>query len=118
MPRVARVSINLLEPQEVFYIMCLALPNKYVFIQKIVEEPHFECVQLNRTHSKCELLLNFHLGPMHLKGGDRVDADGNPLLAGSFWQKALFFGLESVACPRLPSACLLHRNGKDAAFCC
>jgi len=29
---------------------------------KIIEEPHFECVRLRRTHSKCELLLNFRIG--------------------------------------------------------
>jgi hypothetical protein len=28
---------------------------------KIIEEPHFECVRLRRTHSKCELLLNFRI---------------------------------------------------------
>ena len=26
----------------------------------------------------------------HLEGGDRVDADGNPLLIGPIWQKAFF----------------------------
>jgi hypothetical protein len=28
---------------------------------KITEEPHFECVRQSRTHSKCELLLNFRV---------------------------------------------------------
>jgi hypothetical protein len=28
---------------------------------KIKEEPHFESVRLRRTHSKCELLLNFQI---------------------------------------------------------
>ena len=44
----------------------------------------------------------------HLEGGDRVDADGNPLLIGPIWQKALFFGLESAACARLTPTCLWH----------
>jgi len=50
-------------------------------------------------------------------GGDCVDADGNPLRIGPFWQKALFFGLEGSAYTRLTQACLWHRNIKDAAFC-
>ena len=51
------------------------------------------------------------------KGGDRVDADGNPLLQVLFWQKAVFFGRESATRPRLTPTCLWHRNVKDAAFC-
>ena len=27
----------------------------------MIKEPHFECVRLRRTHSKCELLLNFRI---------------------------------------------------------
>jgi hypothetical protein len=46
-----------------------------------------------------------------------MDADGNPLLIGLIWQKALFFGLESAVCTRLTPANLWHRNVKDAAFC-
>jgi hypothetical protein len=46
-----------------------------------------------------------------------VDADGDPLSIVPFWQKALFFGLESAAYPRLTPTCLWHRNVKDAAFC-
>ena len=51
------------------------------------------------------------------KGGDRVDADGNPLLMGLILQKRLFFGLEGSACSRLTPACLWHRNVKNATFC-
>ena len=49
-----------------------------------------------------------------------MDADGNPLLNVLFWQKALIFGLESVACTRLTPACLRHSyvmDAKNAAFC-
>ena len=28
-------------------------------MQLVLKESHFECVQLRRTHSKCDLLLNF-----------------------------------------------------------
>ena len=34
-----------------------------------------------------------------------------------FWQKALFFGLESVACTRLTPIHAWHGIVKDAAFC-
>ena len=46
-----------------------------------------------------------------------MDADGNPLSIGSFWQKALFFGQEFAACSRLTPAPLWHKNVKNAAFC-
>jgi hypothetical protein len=46
-----------------------------------------------------------------------VDADGNPLLIGLFWQKAFFFGLEYAACAHITPTCLWHQNVKDAAFC-
>ena len=53
-------------------------------------------------------------------GGGCVDADGNPLIIVSFWQKALFPGLGGVACTCLTPACLRHSyvmDAKNAAFC-
>jgi hypothetical protein len=38
----------------------------YLYIHpKIIRKPHFECVRRSRTHSKCELLLNFRIGTYH-----------------------------------------------------
>jgi len=34
----------------------------YSIYPKIIEDLHFECVRRSRTHSKCELLLNFRIG--------------------------------------------------------
>jgi hypothetical protein len=34
----------------------------------IIEESHFECVRLRRTHSKCELHLNFRIATPRPRG--------------------------------------------------
>ncbi len=46
-----------------------------------------------------------------------MDVDGNPLIIGPFWQKALFFGLECAAYAHITLTCLWPRNVMDAAFC-
>jgi len=52
------------ESSQLFKLSILAPPIIYLFIYpKIIEEPHFECVRLRRTHSKCELYLNFRIVP-------------------------------------------------------
>jgi hypothetical protein len=51
------------------------------------------------------------------EGGDRVDADGNPLLMSLIMRKTLFLGIEGKACTRLTRACLWHQNVKNASFC-
>ena len=54
----------------------------------------------------------------HREGGDRVDADGNPLLIGLILAEGVVFGSWKVRrCTRLTPICLWHQNVKDAAFC-
>ena len=36
--------------------------DSFSIYPEIIEEPHFECVRRGRTHSKCDLPINFQIG--------------------------------------------------------